>query len=85
MGFEPTVPFRGTHALQACSLDHSDTSPRKEKSALQAFFMSQNLYKLTRDAYFFSSLFSFGDLITKRHSKPHKKVLKKMGNREGLS
>jgi hypothetical protein len=47
--------------------------------------MSRNLYKLTRDAYFFSSLFSFVGLIIKRHSKPRKKVLKKMGNREGLS
>jgi hypothetical protein len=25
-GFEPSVPC-GTHAFQACSLDHSDTSP----------------------------------------------------------
>jgi site-specific DNA recombinase len=27
VGFEPTVPFWGTHAFQACSLSHSDISP----------------------------------------------------------
>ena len=26
-GFEPPVPFRGTHAFQACQLSHSCTSP----------------------------------------------------------
>ena len=28
-GFEPPVPFRGTHAFQACQLSHSCTSPFK--------------------------------------------------------
>ena len=28
-GFEPTVGLRPTHALQACLLDHSSTSPRR--------------------------------------------------------
>ena len=27
MGFEPTVRYERTHAFQACSLNHSDTSP----------------------------------------------------------
>ena len=26
-GFEPSVPFWGTHTFQACSFDHSDTCP----------------------------------------------------------
>ncbi len=26
-GFEPSVPFRGTHAFQACPIDHSGTHP----------------------------------------------------------
>ena len=26
-GFEPSVPETDTHAFQACSLSHSDTSP----------------------------------------------------------
>ena len=26
-GFEPAVPFWSTHTFQACSLNHSDTSP----------------------------------------------------------
>jgi len=25
-GFEPSIPFRGIHAFQACSFNHSDTS-----------------------------------------------------------
>jgi hypothetical protein len=25
-GFEPSIPFRGIHAFQACSFDRSDTS-----------------------------------------------------------
>ena len=29
VGFEPTVPFWGTHALQACRLNRSRTSPPK--------------------------------------------------------
>lgn len=27
MGFEPMKPFWSLHALQACALDHSATSP----------------------------------------------------------
>ena len=27
MGFEPMVPFRGTHAFQACQFNHSCISP----------------------------------------------------------
>ena len=27
VGFEPTIPFRGIHTFQACSLNHSDISP----------------------------------------------------------
>ena len=26
-GFEPSIPFRGIHTFQACSFNHSDTSP----------------------------------------------------------
>jgi hypothetical protein len=26
-GFEPSVPFWGTHAFQACTIDHSVTHP----------------------------------------------------------
>ena len=26
-GFEPSVPFWGTHAFQACTFNHSDISP----------------------------------------------------------
>jgi hypothetical protein len=29
-GFEPSVPFWGTHAFQAGAIGHSATSPRKE-------------------------------------------------------
>ena len=29
VGFEPTVEETPTHALQACLLDHSSTSPRR--------------------------------------------------------
>jgi hypothetical protein len=29
VGFEPTVGGNPTHALQACLLDHSSTSPRR--------------------------------------------------------
>src|SRR5690606_2876597 len=28
-GFEPAIPFRGIHTFQACSFNHSDTSPFK--------------------------------------------------------
>lgn len=28
VGFEPTVPVNGTHALQACPFDRSGTSPQ---------------------------------------------------------
>ena len=28
-GFEPSVPFWGTHAFQACTFNHSDISPCK--------------------------------------------------------
>ena len=27
IGFEPTKPFRGLHAFQACLFNHSSTSP----------------------------------------------------------
>ena len=27
-GFEPSVPFWGTHAFQACTIDHSVTHPK---------------------------------------------------------
>ena len=33
-GFEPPVPFKGTHAFQACSLNHSDTPPQIEREKL---------------------------------------------------
>jgi hypothetical protein len=33
VGFEPTVAFRATHALQACLLDHSSTSPYTGQSS----------------------------------------------------
>ncbi len=26
-GFEPSVPFRGTHDFQSCAFDHSATYP----------------------------------------------------------
>ena len=26
-GFEPSIPLWGIHTFQACSFDHSDTSP----------------------------------------------------------
>src|SRR5262245_24621148 len=29
-GFEPSVPFWSTHALQACTFDHSVISPKSE-------------------------------------------------------
>ena len=29
LGFEPRVHFWRTHTFQACSFDHSDTSPGK--------------------------------------------------------
>lgn len=31
VGFEPTVPFRGTHDFQSCTFDHSATSPEKRE------------------------------------------------------
>lgn len=32
VGFEPTVRVKRTHAFQACSLSHSDTSPEEEEA-----------------------------------------------------
>ncbi len=29
-GFEPSIPFWSIHTFQACSFDHSDTSPLDE-------------------------------------------------------
>ena len=34
MGFEPTVRYERTHAFQACSLNHSDTSPLPASSGV---------------------------------------------------
>jgi hypothetical protein len=33
-GFEPAVPFRGTHAFQACLFNHSSISPEYSGFAL---------------------------------------------------
>ena len=34
IGFEPTKPFRGLHAFQACLFNHSSTSPFDSANSL---------------------------------------------------
>ena len=46
-GFEPGVPFRGTHAFQACHFSHSCTSPMviaKIKHYLKRVHKNEKIY-----------------------------------------
>ena|GEM_PF-1527084 len=40
-GFEPSVRDDRTHTFQACSFDHSDTSPRIEQGSLNQELMQR--------------------------------------------
>ena len=49
-GFEPAIRFRRIHTFQACSFNHSDTSP--DASFLRSgckYLFYQAIFKLVRD------------------------------------
>ena len=54
-GFEPSIPFWGIHTFQACSFDHSDTSPFNiaAKISLKSIILQYIFTKIGRKFFHF--------------------------------
>jgi hypothetical protein len=78
-GFEPSVPFRGTHAFQACQLNHSCISPFFHRSLgeggisvwrrkIQKYFYISACYEISPASEIFkdSTTLSFEEYVPRR-------------------